>query len=400
MERVDLRNIVEALPETVRLPVLNNTGAIQLTEGCSGACGRVDFCGFRAVKGIGRQMEADSVTSVIRTYGSQMPKLGILYFASDTGDYYDYPGLLDEVSQSIPNPRRIFTSTAVPIGREAVVAETIEVAGKYRQKVRLSIRPRTAERIHRFLKEYYGPEAYVPANVKLDGIDGSVETWSGYAKKKPLLGYEQINAFMVQQYLRGIDCFDGVLFTPDGAYGVITTASTMTHPDGYIKWPIKTEEDIIPQYVSLDHGTSEFAGFLKPLKAAKINGFAPDEARFPLEVRGLRALLDISGFLYQLADYNSISVLGILGVSEQELLDRFNERLEVVQEYAQVSADQEVVDLARFINEAVTDLSFQRSYGRKSREVQWLQHRIVRQGTYGLIYDYPELTSTDLTPYK
>ncbi|MFH2028461.1 MAG: hypothetical protein ABIJ08_04950 [Nanoarchaeota archaeon] len=104
--------------------IMQNIGAIQLTEGCSIGC---YFCGFGAEKGVTDYIQFKTLEKLTKRFSEQLHKSKpFLYHASDPFDYdfdgHNYMDVHDLFKKIGNNP---FISTAVPKGKEDMVLELL-----------------------------------------------------------------------------------------------------------------------------------------------------------------------------------------------------------------------------------------------------------------------------------
>lgn len=362
IETVDIKHVVERLPEDLAKIAFPEVIALQLSQGCSGACGRVGFCGFSANPGVGGQFERRSVVKFFQDYGERMPEFSMAYFASDMLDYYQYPKLLREISPLFSNPARIFNSTALPVGQEDKLRETIKVAKKYNQMVRLSFNPRNDSRIERFLRDSYGRNwaKKIPKNLDLCGTEDDARLRVGLAKDKPLLEHERVTASMLVQYTKGIGCQDGIVISPVGIEATVVVAATSLHPEGLIKWPILPDTKILPKAKSLYYLPEQKYAYEKlpflneGIPDIELIDFSGRPVEVPTTWVAERDLLYLAHFARQVADFGWTASVSFSTIDK--IYSAYQSRMRRAKIGAEASNNQELKDLATFISRAVDDL--------------------------------------------
>ncbi|MGV8086810.1 MAG: hypothetical protein ACP5N1_04210 [Candidatus Woesearchaeota archaeon] len=130
-------NILEKKLETFTLDqkilLFKNTGAIQLTEGCSIGC---SDCGAGALKGIRDYIPHPFLEKLFVEYGNCLKNVNSLYFASDPYDY-NFDGIKYNNIHKLflkHTKKNVYVSTSAPKGSEKEILElmiksnTIEIS--------------------------------------------------------------------------------------------------------------------------------------------------------------------------------------------------------------------------------------------------------------------------------
>jgi len=147
----DLENVLKGFNDDQLRLFFSNTGAIEITDGCSIGC---HFCGFEAKKGVRGVASFSSIESIAKRFSKELKQSKpILYFASDPldweedgRDYSDINDLFSDVAGYKP-----YISTAVPKGKENLMLELL-LKGKLD---RVSISVMNYNRLRSFLYERF-----------------------------------------------------------------------------------------------------------------------------------------------------------------------------------------------------------------------------------------------------
>lgn len=262
--------------EEQRKLIFENTGAVQLTKGCSLAC---PDCGVAALKGIKDFIPYGTLDSMFSKYGKELSKSNeMLYYASEPFDYKDgdksYIDVHNMYSEKVGNKLSLITS--VPIKKEEEILKMLkdEVGTPFedRKISAMSLTDYNYRRVERKLKESGLMD-------DLEGVD-SLKEFGEFVNQNSV-GNQPVRDF-VNVYKRynlsdasdekladeSIGCFHGVLMDPSGVYNLRITNPTKENPTGEILEEITPENfKVMPhfknsQFVSNDlflaEGEEEF----------------------------------------------------------------------------------------------------------------------------------------------
>ncbi|HUD20340.1 MAG TPA: hypothetical protein VMR81_07900 [Patescibacteria group bacterium] len=245
---VDILQMFEAFPEPVRQSLLKGMQHLQFTDGCTGGC---PWCSFDVKRKITSGFDFESFTQFATKYAKYLPERVALYWASDPfdisgnrqdGTSYDYD---DVVSALIPHLRReqkIYTSTTVPKGTEAIVVKLLQHLQDVSKRditlyndtslhtVRFSITDSNKETVYSIKRQLYTL-----------GLDAKyIEGQFRVAKEVNEETIKKLGKFIrhperqvISRDSMTVACYDGVLTTPDGLYSIYMDMATKNNPYGY-----------------------------------------------------------------------------------------------------------------------------------------------------------------------
>ncbi|MFH0770567.1 MAG: hypothetical protein V1926_04275 [Candidatus Peregrinibacteria bacterium] len=256
-EEVEFDEITSRLSNRQLQTIGRNVAAVQLNLGCSIGC---PDCNFNALLQPRKRLSWKAATTIIDTWGASMKENGTLfYYASDpldweTSDGHTYLDLLNYCKNKIDfSPH---TTTAVPKGKEEMAKQIWESP----HEIRISVSKSNIARLKRagFMQgnnpmEYHeslGEPGHPRSHVIGSGMVNSEESFWRNFNEKEGLKYDVGRSYDYRSYRPSIGCINGVLVTPDGMYNMASTATTPLTPNGFIRYPITTDTEIIFKYKS------------------------------------------------------------------------------------------------------------------------------------------------------
>ncbi len=200
--------------------LFSNTGAIQLTFGCSGGC---QFCGLDAPEGIREHIPFFQLSNLFHKFNFSLKKSDpFLYWASEPHDYSYRKWLRKKTYKDVHNlaSRQLGYQPHITT-RISFDKQWFDFVSKRGKRSRLSVFGSSLEKIKE-LKKKTTIELYGKNRNHYQGLGMSFQKDIPH-KKRPLVG---------------IGCFNGVLLTPRGIYNIIQVPVSSKYPQGQVVMPV------------------------------------------------------------------------------------------------------------------------------------------------------------------
>lgn len=274
-KNINLMNIINEYPESVRSYLVRYVQHIECSDGCTGRCG---WCAFPVNRNIKEGFSYESLKQFGEKYGDQLPETISFYWASDPldiagkkecGQPYNYVDIVTETIKHLRPGQRIYTSTVIPTGTYEVARDLLIFLHKHwvenkhytaLHTVRFSSTDKNNELIPKLRKEL--EEQYNLHPVFLNAQFGAMEQRekdSGKIKKIGKIINHPDRNIRSHPDIDTIACNDGVLIKTDGFYSIAMEAVTKKNPYGQIteKLDPKAETLAIPVYTEISRFRSE-----------------------------------------------------------------------------------------------------------------------------------------------
>ena len=246
-----LEQKLKEFSEEQRKTIFTNTGAIQLTEGCSIGC---TDCGISALKGVQDYISPHLIKKISREYSQELQSNRMLYYASEPFDYdFEGHGYIDIHNAYKDNVRQgLSLITAIPKGKENLIFSIIldeQNRFTFNKTIgAISLTKFNYKRIERKLKE----------SKILDNIEG-VNDLKQFTRYLNRFDSQFVRDFVNEDERynlsdngndlaeESIGCFHGVLIKPSGIYNVQIIKPEKEYPTGEIQTEITPDNfEVIP----------------------------------------------------------------------------------------------------------------------------------------------------------